>query len=246
MSPAIRPSPSPNHGPRPAGAPVDMLVLHYTGMQSGAAALARLRDPAAEVSAHYLVEEDGSLLQLVPEHRRAWHAGRSFWRGQTDINSRSIGIEIVNPGHEWGYRPFPETQIAALIPLCRGILARHGIPPRNVVGHSDIAPDRKEDPGELFPWQRLASAGIGLWPDEGGTSAMPAPPLAAAQRALAAFGYGVEPTGVDGPATRSAVLAFQRRFRPARLDGVFDGACAALLASLLAQAGCECPPGFLP
>lgn len=237
--------PSPNHGQRAGGVPIDMLVLHYTGMESGGAALARLCDPVAEVSAHYLIEEDGQVLNLVPEHRRAWHAGRASWRGEGDINSRSIGVEIVNPGHAWGYRPFPAAQIAALIPLCLGIIARHGIPARNVVGHSDIAPDRKEDPGELFPWAELAAVGIGLWPVSSHPSRGPEPPPESAQAALAAFGYPVTVTGDFDLASRNAVVAFQRRFRPARIDGVFDAQCAALLASLLDQAGCAAPSGFL-
>lgn len=223
-----------------------MLVLHYTGMTSGAAALRRLCDPAAEVSAHYLVEEDGRIFQLVPEHRRAWHAGVASWRGHRDINSRSIGVEIVNPGHAWGYRPFPAAQAAALIPLCQGIVARYGVPARNVVGHSDVAPNRKEDPGELFPWRRLAQTGIGHWPVVDSSTLGAVPSLVSVQRALAAYGYDLEIGGAYDLATRNAVLAFQRHFRPARLDGVFDGECAAMLASLLRQAACEVPSGFLP
>ena len=142
-----------------------MLVLHYTGMPSAAAALARLCDPGAKVSAHYLVDEDGTVQALVAEQNRAWHAGVSFWRGATGLNDRSIGIEIVNPGHEFGYRPFPPAQMQAVRELCRGILARWPIPARNVVAHSDIAPNRKQDPGELFDWRGLAAAGIGLWTD---------------------------------------------------------------------------------
>jgi len=210
-------TPSPNFGPR-NGQTVDMLVLHYTGMPSAAQALARLCDPAAEVSAHYLIDEDGAVHALVDEAMRAWHAGRSFWRGATDVNSRSIGIELVNPGHEFGYRPFPEAQIAALTELAQGILARHPIPAHNVVGHADVAPARKQDPGELFPWRRLAAAGIGLWPE-------PAEPIADAMAALAAFGYDI----ADPPA---AVTAFQRHFRPARVDGVADEECRRLLAGL--------------
>ncbi len=243
---AFTPHPSPNHGARPAGVPIDMLVLHYTGMKSGAAARDRLCDPVAEVSAHYIIEEDGQVLQLVSEYRRAWHAGVSAWRGHTDINSRSIGIELVNPGHEWGYRPFSEVQIAALVPLCQGIVARHGIAARNVVAHSDIAPDRKEDPGKLFPWAQLAAQGIGLVPREGSCQTDGEPPqFLAVQAALACFGYPVEATGHPDPATRNTVLAFQRRFRPARLDGVFDAECAALLADLLRLAACEVPGGLL-
>ena len=245
MTASVTPRPSPNHGPRPPGIPIDMLVLHYTGMESGEAALERLCDPDAAVSAHYLVEEDGGIVQLVPEYRRAWHAGVSAWRGQTNINSRSIGVEIVNPGHAWGYRPFPARQLVALIPLCRGIVARHAIPARNLVGHSDIAPNRKEDPGELFPWRRLAGAGLGHWPSHTQTLNA-APSLDAIQRALADFGYDVAATGKHDLATRNAVLAFQRRFRTQRMDGVFDAQCTTLLASLLRQAGCAVPAGFLP
>ena len=145
--------------------PLDMLVLHYTGMKDGPSALARMQeDKEPRVSAHYMVEEDGRVFALVPEEKRAWQAGRSWWRGEEDLNSRSIGIEIVNPGHEWGYRPFPEAQIEAVLELCKGILSRWPIPQNRIVAHSDIAPDRKEDPGELFPWKRFAEAGIGLWP----------------------------------------------------------------------------------
>ena len=157
--------PSPNHGPRRDGAAIDMLILHYTGMTTAAAALDRLCDPKTEVSAHYLIDEDGTVWRLVPEDRRAWHAGRAYWAGETDINSRSIGIELVNPGHEHGYRVFPEPQMTALIALSQGILSRHPIPPHRILAHSDVAPDRKLDPGELFDWRRLAMAGIGLWSD---------------------------------------------------------------------------------
>jgi len=246
LSGGIRTHVSQNHGPRPAGQPIDMLVLHYTGMECGEAALARLCDPAAEVSAHYLIEEDGTVFQLVPEHRRAWHAGVAVWRGHTDINSRSVGIELVNRGHEWGYRPFAEAQIAALIPLCQGIVARYGIEARNVTGHSDIAPNRKEDPGEFFPWARLAAEGVGLWPsDSTGPQDVPTPELPVVQEALTRFGYGLEEAESFDLDTRNVVLAFQRRFRPERMDGVFDAECAVLLAGLLRQAGCEVPDGLL-
>lgn len=229
--------PSPNHGERRGGGRVDTLVLHYTGMPETAAALARLCDPAAQVSAHYLVGEDGTVWQLVAEHRRAWHAGLACWRGERDMNSRSIGVEIAHPGHAWGYRPFAAAQVAAALALCRGIVARHGIAPRNVVAHSDIAPNRKEDPGEWFPWPAFAAAGVGLWPAS--CPPIAPPPLPAVQAALGAFGYDLSPTASHDLATRTAVLAFQRHFRPARLDGVFDGDCAARLASLLRQCGCE-------
>jgi len=219
-------------------------------MISGDTAIIRLCDEEAQVSAHYVIEEDGRVFALVPEDRRAWHAGISFWRGHTDINSRSVGIELVHPGHVWGYRPFAEAQIASLIALAHKVLKRHTIPARNVVGHHDIAPNRKEDPGELFPWRRLAEHGVGLWPGTDGATAKsdpsyPVPSLLATQQALAAFGYSVDPTGTHDLATRNAVVAFQRRFRPARLDGVFDRECKALLADLLEQIGCEALDGFL-
>jgi len=225
--------PSPNHGPRRAGKPVDMLVLHYTGMKTLAAALKRLCDPKAQVSAHYLVARDGRVFRLAPEARRAWHAGVSFWAGERDVNSRSIGIELENPGHEFGYRAFPVKQIAALIWLARGILRRHRIPKRRVLGHSDVAPRRKIDPGEKFPWQRLARAGIGYRPKPGrARRAQAKPDLASVQRALAAFGYEIAPTGrMDAP-TRAAVRAFQRHFRPRQVDGAVDRETAALAAAL--------------
>jgi len=198
-----------------------MLVLHYTGMQSAGEALARLCDPTAKVSAHYLIDETGAVYRLVPEDRRAWHAGVSYWRGKTDINSRSVGIELVNPGHAWGYRPFPEPQLEALCALAGEILDRHPIPPRNVVGHSDIAPDRKLDPGEKFDWARLAAAGIGLWP------AKPGGATGVLRDMLAEYGYDVS--------TRHAIAAFQRHFRPARVDGLADDETIGLLAALLDQ-----------
>jgi len=241
--PAIAWHPSPNHGERRGGGRVDLLVLHYTGMPDAGAALARLCDPAAQVSAHYLVPQDGHVCQLVAEHRRAWHAGLACWRGERDVNSRSIGVEIAHPGHAGGYRPFPVAQMAAVLGLCRGIVARHDIPARNVVAHSDVSPNRKEDPGELFPWRNFARAGIGLWP--GRCDPMPVPPLSSVQRALAAYGYDLEATGSHDLATRNAVLAFQRHFRPARLNGVFDGECTAVLADLLAQCGCAWPEACL-
>src|SRR5215468_7605155 len=191
--------PSPNHDDR-GGVAIDMLVLHYTGMQSAKVALDRLCDPVAKVSAHYSIDEDGTVYSHVPEARRAWHAGVSFWAGATDINARSIGIELVNPGHTCGYRPFPEAQMRALEELARSILARHSIPAHRVLGHSDVAPARKIDPGELFDWRRLARAGIGLWPE---TLAIPDPgpadtplELSDVQSKLGRFGYGVAVTGI--------------------------------------------------
>jgi N-acetylmuramoyl-L-alanine amidase len=214
--------PSPNYDER-GDAVVDMLVLHYTGMQTAEAALERLCDPAAKVSAHYTVDEAGRTYAHVPEARRAWHAGVSFWAGVTDVNARSIGIELVNPGHEFGYRAFPEAQIASLITLCQGILLRHPIPAARVLGHSDVAPARKEDPGELFPWARLAKEGIGLWPDW--MERDPGPQLL--------LRYGYDP---DAPLDR-VITAFQRHFRPQKLDGQWDGECAGLLAWLLSTTG---------
>lgn len=231
MTPIERPSP--NHGERRRGKeaadPVDMLVLHYTGMKSAAAALARLCDPLAQVSAHYLIDEHGLVYRLVPEERRAWHAGVASWAGETDINSRSIGIELANPGHEHDYRDFPESQIDALVELARGILARHPIPPHRVLGHSDVAPTRKTDPGERFPWARLADWEIGVWP----VDARPTPlEIATLQRDLAAFGYAVDVTGQADAQTRSVVSAFQRHFRPTRVTGEVDAETAAIASAL--------------
>ncbi len=224
--PQVIESPSPNFDARPEGQAIDILLLHYTGMVSAAAALARLCDVAAKVSAHYCIDEDGTLYRLVPEAKRAWHAGAASWAGAEDINARSIGIELVNPGHEFGYRPFPEAQMAALIELAESILARHPIPPQRVLGHSDVAPLRKEDPGELFDWARLAAAGIGLWPGD----AKPCDPPAAAEakRQLAAFGYGYLE---DSQA--AVITAFQRHFRPEKLTGEVDAETAGRLVALL-------------
>ena len=223
--------PSPNHDARPPGAAVDMLILHYTGMASAQAALARLRDVDARVSAHYLVDEDGAVVRLVPEERRAWHAGVARWGGRDDINGVSIGVEVVNPGHEFGYRRFPQAQMAALAALCRDIVERHPIPARHVLGHADVAPARRADPGELFDWAGLARAGVGLWPEtaiatgemgltlrrgDGGAA------LAEIRRGLADFGYDVSAEGGFDEALEQVVTAFQRHFRPRRVDGVVD------------------------
>ncbi len=230
--------PSPNHDARTA--PIDMLLLHYTGMQSGAAACERLREADAKVSAHYLAYEDGGIDQLVPEARRAWHAGVSSWKGETDINSRSIGIEIVNPGHEFGYRDFPQAQIEAVIALCRDVLRRHNIRSDRVLAHSDVAPGRKQDPGERFPWGRLAASGIGLWieptPISEGGALLPTQrgeDIAMLQTMLAKFGYAAELTGVYDDKTRDIVTAFQRHFRPARIDGIADRSAVETLRKLL-------------
>ena len=225
----MREAASPNHGPRRAGAAIDMLVLHYTGMASAGAALARLRDPAARVSAHYLIEEAGEVFRLVPEDRRAWHAGRAFWAGEVDVNSRSIGVELVNPGHALGYRPFPGAQMRALEALAGGILARHPIPPHRILGHCDVAPRRKADPGERFDWRALSRAGIGLWPDEWTGDVDTSPPALAA--GLARLGYEVP--AADAQSLRPVLVAFQRHWRPARVDGVGDAETAGRLAALL-------------
>jgi N-acetylmuramoyl-L-alanine amidase len=227
---SIRDLPSPNFDERPAGQAIDMLVLHYTGMTSAQAALDRLTDPAAQVSAHYLIDEDGSVIRLVDEAKRAWHAGVSMWRGQSGVNARSIGIELVNPGHEFGYRPFPDEQMLALEELAHAILARHpAIDAGNVVAHSDVAPTRKSDPGELFDWRRLAAKGIGLWPTTGLIDPIGETEVGAA---LARIGY-------DTADRTAAIIAFQRRFAPHRLDGVCDLETRQALARLLVAVGVE-------
>ena len=220
---------SPNHDSRPEGGRIDMLVLHYTGMKTAAEAIDRLCDPGAKVSAHYLIDEDGTVWRLVEESRRAWHSGLSFWQGTQDVNAASIGIELVNPGHDWGYRAFPEAQMAALETLCGALLRRHPIPRDRVVGHSDVAPLRKQDPGELFDWPRLARAGTGLWP----TEPAPAPAsLVAAQAMLGAIGYRVPGSGKLDTETRYVLIAFQRRFRPSRIDGDLDQETGARIAAV--------------
>ena len=222
---------SPNADDRPAGCAIDALILHYTGMPSAAAALDRLCDPAAKVSAHYLIDEDGDVVQLVPEERRAWHAGVSSWAGRARLNDCSIGIELVNPGHEWGYRPFTEAQYGACVALCQALLGRWPIAACRVLAHSDVAPGRKQDPGELFDWGRLAAAGVGLWPQPGPGEARS---MARLQSELARFGYGVPQSGHLDEATRLVLVAFQRHFCPARIDGRPDQAMLARLDGLLA------------
>lgn len=216
-------TPSPNHDQRDRA--IDMVILHYTGMMSGAAALDRLRDETAKVSAHYLVEENGEIYQLVPEARRAWHAGVGSWRGEIDINARSIGIEIVNPGHEFGYRDFPDCQIDGVISLLRAITKRHAIAPTHVLGHSDIAPRRKEDPGEKFPWARLAKEGLAIAPFEGAPDS--ALDYHDALEALIVIGYDAPPGD-----HAAALLAFQRRFCPQALGQGFDGLTKAALKTI--------------
>lgn len=233
--------PSPNHDERKGGAP-DMILLHYTGMQTGEAALDRLCKPNSKVSAHYVVFEDGRIVQCVPEDRRAWHAGLAKWGGESDINSRSIGIEIVNPGHEFGYRDFPLRQVAAVISLCKSIVTRRGpIARERVLGHSDVAPGRKQDPGERFPWALLAESGIGHWVRPASLT-LEGPTLRIGeegeavlrlQRMLASYGYGVEQGGIYDERTRDVVAAFQRHFRPARVDGIADASTMRTLRALI-------------
>jgi len=236
----VRDAPSPNHDERPAGEPVDTLVLHYTGMRTAEEAIARLRDPASRVSAHYVVEEDGAVWRLVAEGRRAWHAGVSHWRGRGALNGRSVGVEVVNPGHEWGYRPFPALQMAAVCDLCLDILARRpGIAARDVVAHSDVAPDRKQDPGELFDWEGLAANGVGLWPGAAAVeAARGALGAGGALGLLGAVGYR---TDLPLPVL---VSAFQRRWRPGRVDGAADGDTLARLVAVAALHGGDDPGGI--
>jgi N-acetylmuramoyl-L-alanine amidase len=205
--------------------PVSMIVLHYTGMPDAESALNRLTSPESKVSAHYLVDEDGTVFRLVDESKRAWHAGKSRWRGVSDVNSASVGIEIVNPGHEFGYRPFPDEQIGAVIPLVAAIKERHAIGRGNIVGHSDVAPSRKEDPGELFPWEALARRRLAL--------PSPARDLVDPFWTEAGFLLALERFGYDVTDEQKAVIAFQRRFRSDLIDGIIDGECRAKLLALL-------------
>ncbi|MCE3006630.1 MAG: N-acetylmuramoyl-L-alanine amidase [Rickettsiales bacterium] len=231
-------TPSPNHDGR-NGQPVDMLVMHYTDMRSCEDAVARLCDPEARVSAHYVITKTGVVYQLVAESERAWHAGESFWRGQTNVNARSIGIEISNPGHSEGYSQFPPVQMVAVVALSQGILARHKIPAQNVVGHSDVAFLRKQDPGELFDWPMLAKAGVGVFPAHARPLTGPVlrpgdkgKEVMRLQQSLCNWGYGLKIDGEYGEKTKLCVIAFQRHFRPANLDGVWDNECAGILAAL--------------
>ena len=246
-------TPSPNFDERLL--PVSLIVLHYTGMQDADAAIRRLTDPAAKVSAHYLIAEDGTVLKMVDEAHRAWHAGRSHWRGITDVNSASIGIEIVNPGHEFGYRAFPDVQVQSVIALTSDIRSRWSIPDARIIAHSDLAPERKEDPGELFPWKQLAGAGHGLWFE----------PAAERIAALGGFlqigdegigvvvlraglhrlGFGLQPGGSYDAETETTVRAFQRHWRPSRIDGVADGQTRATLMGVLQLATAESVTGVL-
>lgn len=233
--------PSPNHGERIGRSAPDMLILHYTGMPTAEVALQRLCTVEAQVSAHYFVFEDGRAVQMVPEARRAWHAGIGAWDGQRDVNSRSIGIEIANSGHAGGLPPYPEPQISGVIALCRDILDRNTIPSTLVLGHSDVAPGRKEDPGELFPWDRLAAAGVGHWVppasvEDGRYFAIgeTGPPIAALQAMFALYGYDQPVTGLFDARLQAVVTAFQRHFRQSRVDGIADSGTITTLRNLIA------------
>jgi len=232
---------SPNFGPRRDGLTPEIVLLHYTGMATGAVAEDWLCNPASEVSSHYLVHEDGRIVQMVREQDRAWHAGKSSWHGVTDINSQSIGIEIVNPGHILGYRSFPPRQMRSVVSLCRSIIARHEIRPEMILGHSDVAPGRKVDPGEKFPWGLLARRGVGHFVAPARHRGGPALNLGddgesvfELQRLLACYGYGVEADGRYDDATATVTAAFQRHFRPGKVDGVADRSTLETLKRLLA------------
>lgn len=249
----VKDTPSPNFDARRG--PPDMLVLHYTGMSTAEEAVARLRDPASKVSAHYVVDEDGSILRLVAEERRAWHAGAGAWQGETDCNAASVGVEIVNPGHEFGYRDFPEVQIDAVISLVSDIRSRWTIPDARIIGHSDLAPERKQDPGERFPWKRLAAVGHGLWfePAAERVAALGVPlgvgdeglGVVVLRAGLHRLGYALTPGGDYDAATRLTVEAFQRHWRPGRVDGVADGETRATLMGVLQLATAESVTGVL-
>jgi N-acetylmuramoyl-L-alanine amidase len=232
--------PSPNRDDRPDGRKVDILILHYTGMETAQAAIDRLTDPEARVSAHYTIDEDGTVYRHVPEGRRAWHAGVSHWAGADQVNDRSVGIEIVNPGHEFGYRKFPERQMQSVIALSNEVIERHNIPAARVLGHSDVAPSRKMDPGEKFDWRWLSQEGIGVWlnevpfdtgPSVDATSA--GPEIRRVQSLLADFGYGVPRSGEYDQETTDVVTAFQRHFRQHKVDGIADAETITTLEALL-------------
>ncbi|MEE2655514.1 MAG: N-acetylmuramoyl-L-alanine amidase [Pseudomonadota bacterium] len=216
--------PSPNFGDRARGSVIDKLIFHYTGMHNSEMSLSRLCDQASEVSAHYFIDESGEIYHLVSEEKRAWHAGTSYWAGETDINSQSIGIELQNPGHEWGYRNFPDPQISALIQLATKILSDYKIPEKNVLGHSDISPERKVDPGELFPWKRLALKNIGYWPKLENKNLDIKMSKQEANQNLSLIGYH------PGSSFHAKLTAFQRHYRPLKLDGFVDKETAQLLS----------------
>ena len=228
-------SPSPNFGDR-RGKAVDSLILHYTGMSTGAHALARLRDPTSDVSCHFLVWEDGTIEQLVAERERAWHAGNAFWAGENDINAVSIGIELVNAGHDGGCPPYPAAQIDALIALCQDIMSRHAISATRILAHSDVAPERKADPGEWFPWSRLAAAGVGLWVDPAPPEApepMSGPAVLRLQTRLGVIGYRCPASGLYDATTATVIKAFQRHYRPERIDAKADASTLAAVERLV-------------
>jgi len=242
--PKIIHRPSPNFDLRAKGQRPKMLVLHYTGMESNAKAISRLCDARSFVSAHYVIEENGTCSQLVHEAYRAWHAGESNWAGNEDINSSSIGIELCNPGHDWGYRKFPEQQMKTLISLCRDIIARNSISSHLVLGHSDVAPHRKTDPGELFNWRRLAEEGIGVWPNKSilfdkkiwpETIQLSASDIRRIQEKLDRFGYKIRATGAHDHETVAVTKAFQRHFRTNKIDGKLDKEIEIILDNLLLQ-----------
>jgi len=234
--------PSPNFEERWDGAKPSILLMHYTGLSDCARAIDWLSRPESKVSCHYVIDTDGTIWQMVAEDKRAWHAGAGSWRGNTDVNSASIGIEIHNPGHGGGYPDFPDVQMRAVEALSEDIIRRHGILPERVLGHSDIAPGRKIDPGEKFDWPRLARSGIGHWVDP-----VPADPIedvlctledreriVRAQSLLWSYGYGIEITGESDEQSRTVVKAFQRHFRPERVDGIIDNSTVVTLERLIA------------
>jgi N-acetylmuramoyl-L-alanine amidase len=234
--------PSPNHGERREGRKPDMILLHYTGMGTAEGALDWLCRDESQVSSHYFVFEDGRVMQLVPEDRRAWHAGKSSWHGATDINSQSIGIEIANRGHPGGLPDFPDAQIESVIELCRDCGDRWAIAAERVLGHSDVAPVRKVDPGEKFPWARLAARGVGHWvepaPITGGRffqKGDSGQPIEALQSMLSLYGYATELTGEFSAELEGVVAAFQRHFRPSRIDGIADFSTIDTLHRLLSS-----------
>ncbi len=238
--------PTQNQDERPINAHISILVLHYTGMATAKAALHRMQDPTAKVSAHWCIDEDGRIYSLVPEKLRAWHAGLSYWRQKYLVNDISIGIELVNPGHENGYRPFPARQMKSLTGLAIEILSRYEIPAQNVVGHSDISPHRKKDPGELFDWRRLSESGIGLWPTHLNKLNDHFPALSKGSQGLSVktlqeglfnYGYGLNVDGIYGEESESVITAFQRHFRQGKVDGIADNATLAILQNLLYQIG---------
>jgi N-acetylmuramoyl-L-alanine amidase len=232
--------PSPNHNERRVHAKPNSVILHYTGMPTGTAALTLLRDPASEVSSHYFVWEDGRISQLVGEERRAWHAGVGFWKGERDLNSASIGVEIVNPGHDGGLPPFPSPQIEAVIALVKDIGERFAIKPERILAHSDVAPTRKIDPGEKFPWKDLWRKGVGHWIEPSPIAESPvlrrgqdSGPMRALQEMLALYGYGIEVNGAYDRTSELVIMAFQRHFRQARVDGQVDASTIDTLRRLI-------------